>query len=114
MPENQFAKELWGLVPWILGLIAGILAVAWRNEWTTRQMQKVIYDQNGDVRVIWRVDCANCRAACQKAFTDALAIHRMEINRDREIHKEEIQRLHEKIDNLPEKIINLLKGYRIQ
>ena len=111
MPDD---KTLWDLIPWLVGLIAGLVGVALRNEWTTRQMQRVIYDQSGDVRLVLRGDCANCRIACQKAFTDALAIHRAEINQDRVSHKEEIQRLHEKIDNLPEKILNLLKGYRIQ
>jgi uncharacterized protein Yka (UPF0111/DUF47 family) len=77
-------------------------------------MQRVIFDNNGDVRLVRRADCENCRTACQKAFADALAEHRADIAQDRVNHKDEIQRLHDKIDSLPQKILNLLKGYRVQ
>jgi triphosphoribosyl-dephospho-CoA synthetase len=52
--------------------------------------------------------------AVLRAFAEALAEHRAEVNRDRVNHKDEIRLLHEKIDHLPEKILNLLKGYRLQ
>jgi hypothetical protein len=112
MPERALSRELWGLIPWFVGFVAGLVGVALRNEWTTRQMQRVIFDQNGDVRLVLRPDCQRCRSACQEAFARALADHRSETNQDRANHKDEIQRLHDKIDGLPQKILNLLNGYR--
>jgi hypothetical protein len=114
MPENGLSKELWGLIPWFVGFVAGLVGVALRNEWTTRQMQRMIFDANGDVRLVRRADCDKCRVACQRAFTDALTDHRAAVDQDRANHKDEIQRLHDKIDGLPQKILNLLKGYRVQ
>lgn len=81
MPENE---TLWGLLPWLLGLVAAIVGVALRNEWTTAKMNATIYDDNGDLRLVRGKDCENCRIACQKAFTDAMTRHRTDANKDRD------------------------------
>jgi hypothetical protein len=110
----------WGFIIWI----AAIVVVALRNEWTTSKMQSTLYDENGDLRLIKGSDCEKCRVACQKAFAEALNNHRNEYNRDRAVTSgeitslrskidEEIKRLHDKIDELPERIIRLLRnGWR--
>jgi hypothetical protein len=86
MPENE---TLWRMLPWLAGLVAAIVGVALRNEWTTAKMNATIYDDNGDLRLVRGKDCENCRIACQKAFTDALARHRTDTNKDRDqIHTE--------------------------
>jgi len=122
MPEKD---ALWGLVPWLIGLVAAIVGVALRNEWTTAKMNSTLYDENGDLRLVRGGDCEKCRTACQRSFNEAFQRHHADYIRDRdEVHGEvkalrskledEIQRLHAKLDALPEKIIKLLNGWRVQ
>jgi hypothetical protein len=118
MPEKD---ALWGLVPWLIGIVAAIVGVALRNEWTTSKMHTTLYDENGDLRLVRGNDCEKCRIACKTAFVEAFEHHRQDYERYRgETHGEintlrtklddEIKRLHEKIDSLPERIIKLLRN----
>jgi hypothetical protein len=100
------------LIPWIIGLVVSVIAVAIRNEWTTNQMKSQLFDQNGDLRLMKTSDCENCRKTCQEAFEKAILVQIQHWDQSRIETRQDIQSLHKKMDDMPGRIIALLKDIK--
>jgi hypothetical protein len=107
MPEKG---TLWGLLPWLLGLVAAIVGVALRNEWTTNQMKNILFRPNGEVRLVRIRDCEACRVKCQEGVEKALATAKLERAAERKEFREDIRAMRDAIDDLPQRIMSLIRA----
>jgi hypothetical protein len=112
MPEKSITQHALTLFPWLAGIFVSIVGIFIRNEWTTRQMKKALFDEAGDLRLVKQYDCDQCRRNCKESFEKALTDQKELMERARQDTRYDIHRLHAKIDELPEKIISLLRSAR--
>ena len=98
------------LGPWLAGIFAAIIGIAIRNEWTTSKMERALFDNNGDIRVMRKAACQDCRMQCQEAFKKQMQDAKETAEKERAEFRADILRMHTKIDELPERIILLLRG----
>jgi len=110
MPDSSTVDNLFKLGPWLLGILASVIGVAIRNEWKTRQVEKAVFDGDGDLRLRKTEDCSRCMAACREAIEKQISSQALEMEKVRLENREDIHEIHRKIDDLPGRIINLLKN----
>ena len=112
MPDNTLPilEHAWDLGPWLFGIFASIIALAVRNEYTTKKVHQALFDKEGDLKLVKQADCENCRQRCQEAFDKALQEHKDHMELERRETRQDIQVIHAKIDALPDRIITLLNA----
>ena len=111
---SDFVDHAIHLGPWLVGIFISIIGLAVRNEWTTAKMERALFDKNGDLRLMKTNDCDHCRNQCQAAFQKALEDAKCAAEKERAEVRADILRIHTKIDELPERIIVLLRGFNGQ
>lgn len=103
MPEKTIVEGVYRVWPWLVGTFLSIAGVLWRNEWTTARMERTLYDKNGDLRLVKSEDCDTCRTKCQESYQASM-------DKEHKETREELQRINDKIDCLPKKVLALWKA----
>lgn len=112
MPDKDLTESAFRLLPWVIGLLASVVAVFLRNEWTTNSMKNALFSPDGDLRLVRIKDCEGCRNKCQESMEKVLAAAKQERDGERAETKADIQRINDKIDELPTRIITLMRETR--
>ena len=112
MPDHTITDHALRLVPWIIGLAITVIGVAIRNEWTTNLLKQAIFRENGDIRLVRQQDCNECRTRCQEGIEKALQSAKEDRMKERTETRQDIQKIHDKIDELPLRIIRLMRETR--
>ena len=61
MADPESTKSAWEIGPWVIGVIVtaiGFFGAVFRNEYTTKKVNKTLYDpRTGDLRLVKKDDC---------------------------------------------------------
>jgi hypothetical protein len=113
MPEKELATSAWNVGPWLIGLVTAILSafgIAVRNEYTTKKINSTLYDKNNDLRMVKKDDFKECQKTCRQSLKDGIATEAKSRREDRDEMRDDLKLIHQKIDDLPEKMIRILKA----
>jgi hypothetical protein len=113
MPEQEIAGNTWNFGPWVIGVFFAFLSafgVAIRNEYTTKKINSTLYDSNNGLRLVKKEDCRDCQQTCQQAQKDSIKAEAMSRRMDRDEVREDLKAIHKKIDDLPLKMISILRA----
>lgn len=113
MQEKELAESAWSFGPWVIGLFLAFLSafgVAIRNEYTTKKINSTLFDKNNDLRLVKKDDCRLCQQTCQQTLKDSIRAEAETRRVDRDEMREDLKLIHKKIDDLPLKMISILRA----